>query len=606
MWQFPKSRIPFGGGLFLAWLLAGLPSLQAQGLDPVEDLKQALPMRLEDLADPTPEVVKFRRDTLEKKVAALKTIPHLRRALALEEWKDTSDRVLNPDLQKIDAELRGQIAQRLIGALREVIKSGDANSRLAVANLIGEMGPTVRALEKEGKGGEAPAGFAASLTPEVVELTRDKDLAVRQEALRALGNINAPAVEAAKVFQNVLKNGDSLGPRRLAADGLGQMMRVVNHLHKRGRTTTGIEASLKEVVVSAQEVIRASLTGMEDEDPQVRALCLVAFQTAAQALAEQVPDPFPRKDFPPEGREWSAEEKAIITKRMEITRAEIEEVNAGIQAIRAQVKSVVKHIHDPHPLVRYKAILALDSTANLRLRMKRRLLSVPAVVFEKGKGGKDASAYLKKVDPLIEVLESDLPTIARLLAEPDIHLRRSTLDFLELLEADAAPLQPQVMAVLSDPNRFVRWSAVRILGNFPPEKAASAVPQLAGLLADMDLNIRMAAAQTLEWIGPHASAAAPALARAVGEGDVEARIMAMYVLNRLGPDAAAAALPQLIDGLNHPDPRLRRAITDSLGRMGPGARPAIPALRRALGDEDAEVRINASDAILSINGPVVK
>ena len=220
---------------------------------------------------------------------------------------------------------------------------------------------------------------------------------------------------------------------------------------------------------------------------------------------------------------------------------------------------------------------------------------------EKGDVSKEVQAFLDKNDPLAPVLEKDLPAVAALLREPETRLRRSALDFLELLEEAAAPVVSEVTTALADPDRFVRWGAVRTLGLLSPEKAAVSVRQIACLLADPDLSVRISTAQTLETIGALAREVAPALALAVSQGDVEARIPAMYVLHRLPPEAAQAAVPQLADVLRHPDPRLRRAAAETLGRIGPLARPALPALRRALGDEDAEVRVLASDAILNIS-----
>src|SRR5206468_1700770 len=139
----------------------------------------------------------------------------------------------------------------------------------------------------------------------------------------------------------------------------------------------------------------------------------------------------------------------------------------------------------------------------------------------------------------------------------------------------------------------------------PAAKATAAVPALGELMFDPDLNVRQAAATTLESMGEQAKAAAPSLARAVGEGDAEPRMNAMYVLQVLDPADAKIAIPNLIDALNNSDARVRRVAAESLGKVGPAASAAVPALRRALGDEDNEVRVQASDALLAILvGPV--
>ena len=300
MWQKRNHRLLPFTGLALALFLAFASPVVAQVSDPVEDLRLTLPMRLEDIANPTPFVLQFRQEMLQKKVDALRTIPQLRRALALDEWKEDPTRVTNEKLRLIDSSMRKQVGERLTKGIREVVASGDSNSKLAVANLIAEMGPTLRAMEPLVR-----TGYARSLTPEVIQLAQEKDLAVRQEALRALGNLNARVKDVMPVFKGVLEK-DSLGPRRLAADGLAQLVRVSNHLQKRGRS--GVDTTREEVLETVQAVLENSLLGLKDEDVQVRALSLIAFQTAAQALADQIPDGFNRKEFPPEGRTLSEEE----------------------------------------------------------------------------------------------------------------------------------------------------------------------------------------------------------------------------------------------------------------------------------------------------------
>jgi HEAT repeat protein len=54
--------------------------------------------------------------------------------------------------------------------------------------------------------------------------------------------------------------------------------------------------------------------------------------------------------------------------------------------------------------------------------------------------------------------------------------------------------------------------------------------------------------------------------------------------------------------MDNGDPKVRRAAAETLGKYGQLARnqATIDALRRALGDEDQEVRINASEALLHI------
>ena len=65
-----------------------------------------------------------------------------------------------------------------------------------------------------------------------------------------------------------------------------------------------------------------------------------------------------------------------------------------------------------------------------------------------------------------------------------------------------------------------------------------------------------------------------------------------------GPDAVPALIAVLRDLQN---PRAREGAICALGRMGPRAREAVPALREALHDEDQAVRVRAARALKDID-----
>ncbi|HWY85833.1 MAG TPA: HEAT repeat domain-containing protein, partial [Gemmataceae bacterium] len=146
--------------------------------------------------------------------------------------------------------------------------------------------------------------------------------------------------------------------------------------------------------------------------------------------------------------------------------------------------------------------------------------------------------------------------------------------------------------------KYVRWIAARAIAKI--DNPAAAVRALAKLLSDPDLSIRMQAAKTLKELGPVAQTAAPELARAISSGDVEGRLAAMEVLQVVGPDMGKIAVPQLIECLKYPEARVRRHAAKTLGGFGRDAMTAIPALRERLGDDDQDVRVQASDAMLQI------
>src|SRR5262245_4083357 len=162
--------------------------------------------------------------------------------------------------------------------------------------MIAELGPNVRSLrlnfKEDPKDPAVRGGYTRTLTPLVIKLARDardskekRSLAVRQEALRALGSINADAREAVPVLQEALSDPD-VGPRRVAADAMVQMVKIVDHLRKRTKSDTGVYAEKPDVVQTASFVLAASRAGLKDPDSQVVSLLLDATREAATALGD--------------------------------------------------------------------------------------------------------------------------------------------------------------------------------------------------------------------------------------------------------------------------------------------------------------------------------
>jgi len=92
---------------------------------------------------------------------------------------------------------------------------------------------------------------------------------------------------------------------------------------------------------------------------------------------------------------------------------------------------------------------------------------------------------------------------------------------------------------------------------------------------------------------------------ALRKADVDIRLRILPIVARLSTRDAADFVPELIKYLAQDDWRLREGAAKTLGRIGPAAHQAIPALRRLIGDPVEEVRQAGRDALLSIL-PAVK
>ncbi|UCG63712.1 MAG: HEAT repeat domain-containing protein [Deltaproteobacteria bacterium] len=89
------------------------------------------------------------------------------------------------------------------------------------------------------------------------------------------------------------------------------------------------------------------------------------------------------------------------------------------------------------------------------------------------------------------------------------------------------------------------------------------------------------------------------LIKALGDNESEVRMNAAEALGRIGPDANEAG-PALIEALSDSDYAVRYSAAEALGEIGYDTKEAIRALIKALGDPDSDVRWRAASALGSI------
>jgi HEAT repeat protein len=131
-------------------------------------------------------------------------------------------------------------------------------------------------------------------------------------------------------------------------------------------------------------------------------------------------------------------------------------------------------------------------------------------------------------------------------------------------------------------------------GGLPPARA-DAVRPLADLqreLGDPSPDVRARAAAAL---AAHEQRAVPALTRALGDGEYRVRVSAAEALVRIGP---GPVVPAMVEALRSPQVPIRANAAVVLGALGGRAQAvAVPALARALKDDDARVRELAAEAL---------
>jgi HEAT repeat protein len=553
--------------------------------DPVNELRDVLRAPIDEKE--REQSLKKRERLLAERLKALRTIPEMRRALLLQEWR--LDQV-DLEVSKVDRKYRDELVLHFQDDVRRVLRQGNA------VDMLAELGSTIRNPEEaRGLGPELRQDVLRRFfQDDVADLVRHgKAASVRATAARTLGQIYPDPDVAVPALRSLLEPSHVAEERRAAAQGLLSLVRVVS-LFASGTTSAGKPAALKvdtksediatDVARTGQAVVSAASGGLADADPEVRGTSAEAIYQAAAGLTTSSPHP----------RDESAE--GLLTP--EQLRAEL---NPLMAALKNGVPKLTQALSDPDPRVRVAVLRTLEEMGASRQQFQR--------------AAPDLKPDPKSGDPLLDGLKTALPAVIRALSDPSVTARRKALDVLETLGREASVAVPALVRETTDPDVFVRWAAARVLGEIGPVDTATTIPALVRLLRDDDLDVNLAAARAFDRYGPAAQTAVPALAQAVLKApDGRMRQAAIAALLGIGT-GAREAIPALSAALSDRDLDVRRTAAEALAKFGPAAAQAEPALRQALQQslvdlEDpnehvreaaAKVRLAVSDAILSIS-----
>jgi HEAT repeat protein len=569
-----------GGG----WRLAEVLWAQAPGSsDPVERLRIVL--------RETDQAASVRDQRVKECLRGLRSPSELHRALVLQEWRD---RMPDSPLASIDQVNRTAIFTAFANLVRESLQRGEPEAQMATLEMLAEMASSAR-INSE------PPSVARRFAPEVANLVVHGSPRVAEPAARSLGRME-PEVSVAVPALTYLLQATNQTLRLAAADGLGGLLVGVQESAMQGGVNASLRASRRDVILVAVSVAPAVHPGLTDAVPAVRRSCLDTVRAAAATLARLAGD-----RLTPDGSEMP---EGPSGRSSALERAELLPL---VQALRDQGLVLARCLHDRDAQARLLAAKTLEEMAQARWRMAGATTAPPAngAVMP---GGPE--------DMLLECILECLPGLADAVADPEVRVRRAALDVLELLGPEAAPAINALVRALTDRDRFVRWSAARALGRIGPRAAQVALPSLARLLGDADLDLGLAAAAALEKMMPAlpnstdqviaasnprqpsvlGQTTVPALVASLQASDARMRLAAIHALRTLAGEAVPP-IPALVMTLDDSDARVRQAAAELLGILGPRARPAIPHLRKKLNDPTVEVRRAASDALIGIARP---
>jgi len=202
-----------------------------------------------------------------------------------------------------------------------------------------------------------------------------------------------------------------------------------------------------------------------------------------------------------------------------------------------------------------------------------------------------------KDDPLI--FAKRLNQWTQLLTDESLGVRYRAARFLGRIGPQAHAAVPALIQTLDDPSKSVRHYAARALGDIG-RQAKTAVPALTVALTDKDLRVRSSAAYALGQIGPEAKNALPKLK------EQRLTTWSAYALVQIDLDDEIG-IPFLIEKLNNNLQKPKNVGNDSrsvmiaLGRIGPRAKAAMPALKEMLKSKYFSYRTRAAYAVARID-----
>lgn len=257
--------------------------------------------------------------------------------------------------------------------------------------------------------------------------------------------------------------------------------------------------------------------------------------------------------------------------------------------------------------------LQLDPSMNHLIVLKALCQLGPKGVSVLMKAANDSSPVMRRL--AIESLGSigapakeSIPVLAARLEDQDELVRRAAAQALGKMASEAKAAVPQLQASLKDTSGMVRSTAAATLIRVNPP-ANDAVVLLVEAISDRrDMNAYITACNAAKEISPAAVPAvleflkvAPPTGSLWGDRDGAYRMRAgaIDLLGRMGPNAKAA-VPALIGALENQRMPHHREAAEALGLIGRDAKAAVPSLKIALEDQDPQVRLNATVALARI------
>jgi HEAT repeat protein len=280
----------------------------------------------------------------------------------------------------------------------------------------------------------------------------------------------------------------------------------------------------------------------------------------------------------------------------------LEAQSAGQRFLNKTSSAWRQELKSPHASNRRSAAFALGK---LGAEGTAFIEDLVRVLGDKDESVREAAAAALGEIGAIAAAEAALPLTRLLQSDPSATVQRSAAAALGKMGTRAAGEGDTITVLrkaLGHQDPRVRQNAAWALGQIGPSGVETAVPDLLKLLKDDDAMVRRDTAQALGNGGAVARDAVHDLTSAVHDSDLLVRRYATVALGKLG-SAAEPAVPVLVGVLDDKsaNAELQREALLAICQIGGTNAPEIlPALRKALRDEDPLLREVAAGALLNL------
>jgi HEAT repeat protein len=216
----------------------------------------------------------------------------------------------------------------------------------------------------------------------------------------------------------------------------------------------------------------------------------------------------------------------------------------------------------------------------------------------------EAARTLAKLGPQAAVVVPDLiAQMQRLKGDELEPLQEAVIETLGAIGSAAKPALPTLATVsgrTTDIDQAVKQTTKQLLAADDTRDVKALIEQT----TSRDVGLRLRAVKTLGGLKGDAAGAVPSLTLALGDADADVRRAAVAAIRLIQPQAKPSKeLVQAIAAdLKDPDDGVRLNAVRTLGKFGPAAAAALPALEPLLTDPDKDVRRAAGEAMLKLAG----